>query len=207
MFIPRLLAARVHRVYPQNEAAQCAGIDGPGSKPWCGCWVHNGFVNIGAEKMSKSLGNFKVLGSACPTALEKRAFRYLVVSSHYRSSLTYTSESLEAAAGAVSRIDKLMKALEGVEGSGAGAAEDEGLSSVASKAREKFYEAVADDLKMPRAAAAIFDVVKAAEKEVRKNEGARDGAGLSIAKGVLQEVRLRRLQEATQLKAGVFAID
>jgi len=75
-----------------------------GDSAFCNCWLHNGFVNIGAgEKMSKSLNNYLELEIECPTALDKRAFRYLVVSSHYRSPLTYTKEVMEAAKGAVSR--------------------------------------------------------------------------------------------------------
>jgi len=73
----------------ENEIAQSEGVLGKGcgteeGREFCGCWVHNGFVNMGDQKMSKSLGNTLTLQSECPTGLEKRAFRYLVVSSHYR---------------------------------------------------------------------------------------------------------------------------
>ncbi|GMH68603.1 hypothetical protein TrST_g11996 [Triparma strigata] len=179
-----LHAGGVDLTFPhhENEAAQCAGVDG--GEGWCGCWVHNGFVNVGGEKMSKSLNNFKTLEGSCPTRNMKRAYRWLVVSSHYRGALTYTEESLEAAEGAVKRVDKLAKALDKVEVVGQSGGE---LGDVVEGARVKFYEAVSDDLKMPRAAAAMFDVVKAAEKEARKEGKDRDDVGLGFAKGVLLE--------------------
>ena len=66
----------------ENEIAQSQGVTG---KVFCNCWMHNGFVNINNEKMSKSLGNFLTLRGACPTPIEVRAYRYLVISSQYRN--------------------------------------------------------------------------------------------------------------------------
>ncbi|GMH59445.1 hypothetical protein TrLO_g10043 [Triparma laevis f. longispina] len=164
----------------ENEAAQCESY---GCGNWCGCWLHNGFVNIGKEKMSKSLNNFKTLDNSCPTGTRKRGYRWMVVSSYYRSSLTYTEESLSAAEGAVKRVDKLMKSLEGIEVT---QGSDSELSKLVSSARQIFLIAVSDDLKMPRAAAAMFDIVKASEKEVRKDDEV-DVVGLGWAKSCLLE--------------------
>lgn len=76
-------------------------------KPFCGCWVHNAFVNVDGEKMSKSKGNFLALKSTLETALDVRAFRYLVVSSQYRTTLGFSKKSLEGAKNTVRRLDKL----------------------------------------------------------------------------------------------------
>ena len=57
-------------------------------------WMHNGFVNINNEKMSKSLGNFLTIRDVLKTAEECRAFRYLVISSSYRQSLNFAPEVL-----------------------------------------------------------------------------------------------------------------
>ncbi|MGB3399428.1 MAG: cysteine--tRNA ligase, partial [Candidatus Deferrimicrobiaceae bacterium] len=85
-------------VFPhhENEIAQSEGATG---KPFARYWIHNGFVNVDSEKMSKSLGNFftlrDVLGKVKPDVL-----RFFLVSSHYRSPIDYTERSLaEAKAG------------------------------------------------------------------------------------------------------------
>lgn len=69
--------------------------------------MHNAFVNVDGEKMSKSKGNFLTLSGTLPTALDVRAFRYLVVSSQYRTTLGFSSKSLEGAKNTVKRLDKL----------------------------------------------------------------------------------------------------
>lgn len=69
--------------------------------------MHNAFVNVDGEKMSKSKGNFVTLSGTLPTALDVRAFRYLVVSSQYRTTLGFSSKSLEGAKNTVKRLDKL----------------------------------------------------------------------------------------------------
>lgn len=69
--------------------------------------MHNAFVNVDGEKMSKSKGNFLTLRGTLATALDVRAFRYLVVSSQYRTALGFSAKSLEGAKNTVRRLDKL----------------------------------------------------------------------------------------------------
>lgn len=76
-------------------------------KQFCRCWVHNAFVNVDGEKMSKSKGNFLTLKSTLTTALDVRAFRYLVVTSQYRTTLGFSMKSLESAKNTLQRLDKL----------------------------------------------------------------------------------------------------
>jgi cysteinyl-tRNA synthetase len=92
----------------ENEIAQSEGASG---KKFCSCWLHNGFVNIGDEKMSKSKGNFLTLRGACPSSMDVRAYRYLVVSSQYRNPLSFTEEAMKAAKGALSRLDSIITLL------------------------------------------------------------------------------------------------
>lgn len=152
----------------ENEIAQSEGATG---KTFCNCWMHNGFVNIGDEKMSKSKGNFITLRTACPKSDDIRAYRYLVISSQYRQSLTLSAEAMSAAKGAVNRIDRLMSKLDDHL---AGFAVDESgnhsspIADEADRALKNFELALLDDLSMPRAAAALFSVIKAAEKELKR---------------------------------------
>lgn len=76
-------------------------------KPFCRCWVHNAFVNVDGEKMSKSKGNFLTLKGTLDSALDVRAFRYLVVASQYRTTLAFSKKSLDGARNTVQRLDKL----------------------------------------------------------------------------------------------------
>jgi cysteinyl-tRNA synthetase len=153
----------------ENEIAQSEGATG---KKFCNCWLHNGFVNIGDEKMSKSKGNFLTLRGACPTSVDVRAYRYLVVSSQYRNPLSFTEEAVKAAKGALSRYDVAMKSLNEVldkENNG-DTIESEGSDIVdkVSSAILNFETALADDINMPRASASLFAVIKLAEAEFKR---------------------------------------
>ncbi|KAG5191041.1 Cysteinyl-tRNA synthetase [Tribonema minus] len=165
-------AGGIDLVFPhhENEVAQSEGATG---KPFCNCWVHNGFVNVGGEKMSKSKGNFLTLRGALATALDVRAFRYLVVTSQYRTMLNFTPDVLAGAKSAVKRLDKaraaLSKALEGGGGEGgdAAAAAAAAAQRAAAAALAQFKGGMDDDLNAPRAAAGLFALIKAIEKEAK----------------------------------------
>jgi cysteinyl-tRNA synthetase len=103
-------AGGVDLVFPhhENEIAQSEAATG---QAFCRCWVHNGFVNVDNEKMSKSKGNFLTLRATLQTDLELRAFRYLVVTSQYRTPLNFNAEGLQGARKTVLRLDKLKAAL------------------------------------------------------------------------------------------------
>lgn len=152
----------------ENEIAQSEGATG---KKFCNCWLHNGFVNIGDEKMSKSKGNFLTLRIACSTSDDIRAYRYLVVSSQYRNPLSFTETAVSAAKGALRRMDSIMKQIDEVL-EDANVNVIEGRESTISAKVEidlsNFETALADDLSMPRAAASLFGVVKLAETEFKR---------------------------------------
>jgi len=181
----------------ENEIAQSEGAN---QKPFCNCWLHNGFVNIGDEKMSKSKGNFLTLRGACPSADDVRAYRYLVVSSQYRNPLSFTETALKASKKALKRMDKareqlyeVMKSDSRVEENSVG---DSKLASDVATHMENFDIAIADDLSTPRAAASLFAVVKAVDKEFKdltaaENAGSPrspDMAGLRAANDALDNM-------------------
>lgn len=158
----------------ENETAQCEACSG---KQYVQFWVHNGFVNVNNEKMSKSLGNFHTLRDIVNKRIDARAFRYLVVSSQYRSALAFTDTCLDAARSAVRRIDSLRDRLSGASGSDAGLDE---IKMMVQKARRDFIAGMNDDLNTPRAAAAMFSLVNAAEKMLKRNELGEKGAQEAI---------------------------
>src|SRR5918996_872673 len=133
----------------ENERAQ-AVADG---RQFARYWVHNGFVEVEGTKMSKSLGNVTNLLDLVEQ-YDARAYRLLVLQSHYRSPIDVTDDSLRDAQRSLARLDTFArKAAELGAGGGADADAD---------ALARFREAMDDDLDTPRATALVFDLVRRA---------------------------------------------
>jgi len=191
----------------ENEIAQSEGAN---CAPFCNCWVHNGFVNIGDEKMSKSKGNFLTLRTACPTSDDVRAYRYLVVSSQYRNPLSFTDAALGAAKGALKRLDKVNAMIgdalkDGVDISNS---KESDMTTTVEKELANFEVAIADDLSMPRASASLFSLVKLAEKEFKRVAKAAKDVDGDESKVVppLDIVGLASIQQALDKMDQVFGI-
>lgn len=191
----------------ENEIAQSEGAN---CAPFCNCWVHNGFVNIGDEKMSKSKGNFLTLRGACPTSDDVRAYRYLVVSSQYRNPLSFTDAALGAAKGALKRLDRVKVMIGDAlsKGENGENTSDSDIVATVEKELANFEVAIADDLSMPRASASLFSIVKSAEKEFKRvAKAAKDLDGDENAVlPPLDLVGLQRVQQALDRMDEVFGI-
>ena len=169
---------------------------------------------MGNEKMSKSLGNFITLQTLCPTKLDQRAYRYLIVSSQYRNPLSFTEQIMQASKKSLQRIDKIKLQLDQlllqhtstttttttIEGLLDPKSESDSalIQTVIPKEIQNFEAAILDDLSMPRAAAALFNLVKAAEQEMKKDETQRDISGLlGIRTAMLQMDQVFGILEET----------
>jgi cysteinyl-tRNA synthetase len=153
----------------ENEIAQTEAFTG--KPPFVRYWVHNAFVKAGEEKMSKSLGNFVPIAEA----LERwsaDAIRLWILTSHYRTPLTYTDEALLSAKRASERLRLAARA------SGAG----DGAQVDAQPFRQQFTEAMDEDLNSPRALAALFDLTH----EI--NRGRDEGRAVGDAQAALLEL-------------------
>ncbi|MDQ0893072.1 cysteine--tRNA ligase [Agromyces ramosus] len=143
----------------ENELAQSTAA----GDAFARYWVHNGLVNVGGQKMSKSLGNSvyaaELFGLASPLAV-----RYLLGAAHYRSTLDYSPGSLAEAEAAVDRIRAF---LERVERRLAGAR----YAGVGSPViPEAFGAAMDDDLSVPQALAVLHDTVRAGNQSLDAEE-------------------------------------
>ncbi len=192
----------------ENEIAQSEGATG---KKFCNVWCHNGFVNIGDEKMSKSKGNFLTLRTACPTNDDIRAYRYLVVSSQYRNQLSFTEAGMGAAKSALKRMDNVMNQLNGALSSDADSEvkkdNENAMVVLVAKEMNNFEAALADDLNMPRASASLFGVLKAAEtefKRFKKEEKAAKKSGDEVTP--LDTVGLSSVRDAILKMDQVFGV-
>jgi cysteinyl-tRNA synthetase len=85
----------------ENEIAQSCAATGDS---FANLWMHNGFVNVDNEKMSKSLGNFFTLREVLPKLRNPEVLRYFFLSSHYRSPINYSFEQLQRADAALGRL-------------------------------------------------------------------------------------------------------
>ncbi len=133
----------------ENERAQAEAA----GHPFARHWVHSGMVNVGGEKMSKSLGNFTTLREALD-AHDPRAFRLAVIRTHYRSAMELSGEVLRDAEAALERIDALARRV-GIGANGAaGMRDDETIAA--------FCAAMEDDFNTPVALAAVFDCIRKA---------------------------------------------
>jgi len=131
----------------ENEIAQSEGATG---HKFVNVWMHNGFVQINEEKMSKSLGNFftvrEVLKQYRPEVV-----RYFILSSHYRSPLNYSIDNLDSAKAALDRFYTALRDVPVADGDIA--ADDNDYV-------KRFRAAMDDDFNTPEAVAVLFDLVR-----------------------------------------------
>jgi cysteinyl-tRNA synthetase len=147
-------------VFPhhENEIAQSEAAT---EKPFARYWLHNGFVNIDNEKMSKSLGNFftlrDVLGKVKPEVL-----RFFFASSHYRSPIDYSDQSLMEAKAGLDRLYRVKEKAESCKAAGAVPGTlpaGEEYAPLADAAR-RFAEAMDDDFNTAAALGRLFEAVR-----------------------------------------------
>jgi len=158
----------------ENEIAQSEGATG---SVFCRYWLHNGMVNLGGEKMSKSTGVVVDLA----TLLEDhggRALRLLYLRAHYRSPLDYSEELLAEAAEALDRLHRFGERVE------AGSPDPEAMA--------RFAEAMDEDFGTPQAVSLLFDLVREGNRIL--DEG---GDASSIAGAVAEIVQVLGLDDAS----------
>jgi cysteinyl-tRNA synthetase len=160
----------VDLIFPhhENEISQSESAT---DRPFVHTWLHSEHLIVDGQKMSKSLGNQYTLKDLLDRGYSPRAVRYLFLSVHYRQKINFTFESLDAAVGALRRIDEMRFRL----GHAAEAGEpDPALAAAIERLRRDFGESVADDLNLAAGLAALFVFVKDVNLAV---EEGRIGAG------------------------------
>ena len=145
----------------ENEIAQSEAYTG--TSPFVAWWVHNGLLQMGESKMSKSVGNLVTVGDLL-SRYSPDALRLFFLASHYRSPLVYVEEGVQAQERAV---DRLRTAAAVPESEGAGDRVDP------TPFRERFVAAMEDDLNTPGALASLFDLVR----EINRGRASRRRVG------------------------------
>ena len=138
----------------ENEIAQSECCNG---SPFARYWLHNGYINVDNRKMSKSLGNFFTVREVA----EKYGYepiRFLMISAHYRTPLSYSVEVLEQCVSALERLHNCRDNLDFMVAHAEGDSFE--LSSKAQLRRKQFVEAMDDDLNTADALSAVFELVR-----------------------------------------------
>lgn len=171
----------------ENEIAQSECASG---KTFANYWMHNGYINIKGEKMSKSTGNFFLLREV----LEKypgNILRFFMIMSHYRKPIEFSEDELMMAKSSLERVENSIRRVEEtVEKSGTDNNGTEELIESINKSRNKFCEGMDDDFNTSLAIGAVFDMVKEINRYIDINPLPSMEAknGLNMAKECVREI-------------------
>ena len=180
----------------ENEIAQSEGANG---QPLARYWLHNGFLNINQEKMSKSLGNFFTIREIL-AEYDAAALRHYFLSSHYRSPMDFSKEGLEEAGRATDRMH------ETVERVGRAMRSDAEADGALMKS---FRQEMDDDFNTPRALALIFEEVRALNRllDEKKPKGLEARAAalrtMCATLGLLYDGYFERKKQRWLSRAGI----
>ncbi len=143
----------------ENEIAQSEGATG---KPFARYWLHNGYININNEKMSKSLGNFFTVREILQH-FDPEVVRFFMLSAHYRNPINFSPELLNQAKSALERLynckNNLLHLMQNAEDKEPTAEEKDFVYALMSY-KKKFEDAMDDDINTADALAAVFDMVR-----------------------------------------------
>ncbi len=150
----------------ENEIAQSESISG---EPFVKYWIHNGFVNINQEKMSKSLGNFKMIKDVLKT-YHPEVVRLFLLSNHYRSPIDFTDKSMDEIRRGLDKIYALLLRAD----------KKIGLDSVQDiepgDCWQQFCEAMDDDFNSARGIAILFDTIRMINRLLDRHENSLSGS-------------------------------
>jgi cysteinyl-tRNA synthetase len=205
-------------VFPhhENELAQSEAATG---KPFASYWLHGGMLNINAEKMSKSLGNFTLLKDVLE-AYPAPVLRLLMLQTHYRSPLDFSTERLDEAATAYERFANLVRTIRwhrSRPAAGAGAPEPEraALAASVAEARARFEADMEDDFNSAGALGGLFELARTANGFLSANDAEFTPADLDALADVesavvellgVLGVTLPADEAGPELPAGVVAL-
>src|SRR6476620_7995245 len=152
-------------------------------------WLHCAHLHASGSKMAKSTGNIARVSELLDAGVSPRALRYALISVHYRASLNHSEASLAAAAAGLDRLDAAVAALGAYEED---RADDPTLPEALDAARDRFGEALDDDLNISAGLAAVHDLVRELNRLI-------DARGLSPADAARALGTLRDLDQVLRV--------
>ena len=164
----------------ENEIAQSEAATG---KPFARYWMHNGYINVDNQKMSKSLGNFFTVRDIAKE-FDLEAVRMFMLSVHYRNPVNFSRELIQQAEAALTRLRTARERLEEAQRVQE-TAEDAAFTASLDGFRARFEAAMDDDLNTADAIGALFDLVRACNTFVTEPRG---GAAIDAAKALFDQL-------------------
>lgn len=171
----------------ENEIAQsCAATDAP----FANVWMHNGFVRVDNEKMSKSLGNFFTIRDVLKRYVPE-VVRYFILTSHYRSPLNYSDQQLDSARAALTTLYTALRDIAPIAG------------TVDTSYRTRFFAALDDDFATPEAMSVLFDLARVINRHRQTDSGLASAYAMELRSladilGLLQADPVSFLQGESQ---------
>ena len=162
----------VDNIFPhhENEIAQSEGATG---HPFVKYWMHAAHLMVDGEKMAKSKGNFYTVRGLVAQGHDPRAIRYLLLTTHYRTSLNFTFDALARAGAELQRFDALHARLAEAPRP---AGRDEAFDAKVAAIEDEVRSALGDDLNVSGATGALFRLVREANAAMDRNELPADSA-------------------------------
>jgi len=153
--------------FPHHEC-EIAQSESATGKPFAKYWIHNNLVTVNGQKMSKSVGNFVTLKDAFKK-FDPIVVRFFILQSHYRSTLDFSEQAIEAAAKG---LEKLQNTIERVRGEIKKGKAGGGSLPDLDEHRKRFFEAMDDDFNTPQAIAVLFDLSRSINELIASADGA-----------------------------------
>ena len=178
-------------IFPHHECeiAQAEGVTG---KPFVRYWLHNGLLNLGAEKMSKSLGNTLTIRELLKR-YDPDAMRLYLLGAHYRHPLDFAEERIAESARALTRLRALQDEADRLASRGTpGPGPDGGLFDEVAAHRVRFEAAMDDDFNAPQALGVLFDLARVLQGAREQVTQGTTGVGAFLL-GVGELVMLARV--------------
>jgi cysteinyl-tRNA synthetase len=193
----------VDNMFPhhENEIAQSECATG---RPFVRYWLHAEHLIVDGQKMSKSLGNQYTLADLLTRDLSPRGIRHALISVHYRQKLNFTFDGVRAAEKALARVDEMRFRLRHAP---AGGEHNTELAAAIAESREAFTAALADDLNVSSALAAVFELVRAANIAIDRGLSQQDRDSIEGLVGELDAVlgTLRSERWGQDVESGLSA--
>jgi cysteinyl-tRNA synthetase len=152
----------VDLIFPHHED-EIAQTEAASGLPFVRTWLHCAHLRIDGAKMARSVGNVTRVVDLLEAGISPRAIRYALIAVHYRQGVDFSDVSLESAAAAIERLDAAAAALAAYSEE---RPDDDSLEPVLGAAQSRFDEALADDLNVSAALAAVFDLVREANRRI-----------------------------------------
>ena len=153
-------------IFPHHECEIAQSRAVTGEQVFAKYWVHKRHIFVDGEKMSKSKGNFFTLKALEEQGFDPLAYRYLILSIHYRQNTNFTLKGIQDAEKAIERLQNFLVAVQ--------KADDSGGELNVKRAQEQFEASLDDDLNSSGALAAVFELVKEGNKSLAQSGGIRN---------------------------------